>query len=163
MKYRASGLFVAVALSIACSGDVRATQETAATQPSCSIPSLRALLVTDSSKLRRVDRTVPPGQSTEGGQAAVFYAGNEPRLIQAAFFGEMGRAQELYYLLDSLSFARVRTESRYAKPITVERNPSISSTISDTVWICGGRAEAAADSVAVQDALSTVRQLLRTP
>lgn len=163
MKSRASACLTLVALSTACSGDVRATEKAAATQSVCSIPSLRELLATDSSKLRRADRTVAPGQSTEGGQAAVFYAEKAPRLIRAAFFGEMGRSQEVYYLRDSLSFVRVRTESHYAKPIIVERTPAISSATSDTVWICGGRAQAAADSAVVEDALSTVRQLLRTP
>lgn len=163
MKHRAAGLLVLAVLSTACSGDVRATEKSAAKEPRCSSASLRALLATDSSKLRRADRPASLGQSTEGGEAAVFYAGSAPRLIRARFFGEMGRAQALYYLLDSLSFVRVRVEDRYAKPITVERNPSISSTVADTSWVCGGRAQAPADSASVQDAIATVRQLLRAP
>jgi hypothetical protein len=151
------------ALSAACSGDGRANEKPVATQPSCSDTSLRALLSTDSSTLRRVDRPTSPGQSTEGAETAVFYAGPTPRLIRATFYGETGRSRELYYLLDSLSFVRVRAEDRYTKPITPERNSSISSTVSDTVWICAGRAQANADSAAVQDALTTVRQVLRTP
>lgn len=163
MTRRAFALVILVALSTACSGDVRAPEKSAASQLSCTSASLRALLATDSSKLRRADRTASPGQTAESGEAAVFYAESTPRLIRATFFGEMGRAQELYFLLDSLSFVRVRAEYRYAAPITTERNPSVSSTASDTVWVCGGHAQVAADSAAVQDALSTVRQLLRTP
>jgi hypothetical protein len=163
MKHRTAELVMLAALSAACSGDGRAKEQSAATQPSCSSSSLRGLLPTDSSTLRRVDRTTSPGQSTEGAETAVFYAGPTPRLIRATFYGEMGRARELYYLLDSLSFVRVRAEDRYTKPITVERNPSISSTASDTVWICAGRAQAGADSAVVQDALATVRQVLRAP
>lgn len=165
MKLPIAECLVLVAVSTACSGDVPATEKKSTeTQPlSCSSASLSALISTDSSTLRRAERTLPAEQSTEGGEAAVFYAGSAPRMIRAVFFGEMGRAQELYYLLDSLSFVRIRVEDRYAKPITVEQNPSISSTISDTVWVCAGRAQATADSVKSRDALTTVRQILRTP
>ena len=163
MRHRTAQLFMLATLSAACSGDGRATEKPAETQPSCSNESLRALLATDSSTLRRVDRPTSPGQSTEGAETAVFYAGSTPRLIRATFYGETGRSKDLYYLLASLSFVRVRAEDRYTKPIAVERNASISSTVSDTVWICSGRAQAMADSAAVQDALTTVREALRAP
>jgi len=89
MKYRAAELLVLAALTTACSGDIRATEKSTATPLTCSSASLRALLATDSSTLRRADRTMPSEQSTQGGEAAVFYAGSAPRLIRATFFGEM--------------------------------------------------------------------------
>jgi hypothetical protein len=124
---------------------------------------LRALLATDSATLRRVDRPAPPGQSTAGGDAAVFYERSTPRLIRVTFLGETGRTQERYYVLDSLSFVRVRAVTTYAKPITVEPDPVAASTASDTIWVCGGRALARTDSTPVQDAVTTVRQLLSAP
>jgi hypothetical protein len=162
VKPRIYEVFVLVALSAACSGDARPPEKAAATESPCSVLSLRTLLASDSSKLRRANRAAP-GQSSEGGEAAVFYAGITPRLIRLQYFGEMGKAQEMYYLRDSLSFVRIRTEYAYARPLPDEHNPSISSIKSDTVWACGGRPQFAADSIVIRQSLATVRQLLRTP
>lgn len=173
MKRRAAQLLILAILTAGCSsGDAESEkaaeseksakpEKSAASLPSCSTVSLRTLLATDSTKLRRVERSASPGQSTEGGEIALFYEGRALRRIRATHFEETGRAREFYYLLDSLSFVRVRAEDHYVQPITSEHNPSIASTVVDTMWVCEGRAQATRDSAAVRDALATVRQLVK--
>lgn len=163
MQRRLLEVLMLVVWGSACSADVGQTEKPIVIETSCSIAALRSLLATDSSQLRLADRSALSGQTTEGGEVAVFYDGSTPRMIRASFFGETGQSQELYYLIDSMSFVRTRTEHRYVSPIAVEPNPSIASTVADTVWVCKGNSQAVANSAAVEDALTTARRLLRAP
>jgi len=57
------------------------------------------------------------GESTEGGQAVAYYDGEDIKLIEVTWFGEMGKRKIEYYFDNEQLFFAFNTDYEYNRPI----------------------------------------------
>lgn len=155
------GLLAAMATCIAAlCGSGRA--EPAPARPSigtvCSLDSLGRAAAMDTVKMQRRTAPLPLGESTEGGEASVYYDAGRPRVVVIAYFGEMGKEVLRYSLLSANSYVVERQQVRYRRPITIEPVPHVISRLPSVVYVCDSRSIAplsAADSKEIGQALGS--------
>jgi hypothetical protein len=89
-----------------------------------------------------IDRSLPrmrrvvldlPGASTEGGQLAVYRAGDALRKLVALYYGETGRATECYYVRSDSVRLFIRKEVTYDRPLSGR----VVHTMIERVWLVG--------------------------
>jgi len=78
------------------------------------------LQIRDSLSKFRVARHDLPDQSTEGGEATLYYERDTLRRAVAEFFGETGKATIEYYFKHGKACFCIRRETRYTKPFYIK-------------------------------------------
>lgn len=105
----------------------------------CSVDSLGQAVAVDTTHMRRWTMSLPVGESTEGGEATVYYEAGRPRVVVILYAGEMGREIVRYYLLSSKRYVVVREQLRYEMPITIQSTPHIVWRLPSVLYVCGAQ------------------------
>jgi len=121
------------------------------------VETLGRAAAVDTVQLRRVKRESAPGKSTEGGETAIYYQGDRPRVIVVSYYGETGRTAVRYYLAAPDQYMVEQEVIDYAEPINMRARPVIASRRPSTLYICG---ETVKDPVS-QEELTQIRSDLR--
>ena len=108
-----------------------------ATDGDCSLDSLGLAAAADTSHMQHRTSPLPVGESTEGGEATVYYDGGRPRVVVILYAGEMGREVVRYYLYSSKRYVVEREQLRYEVPISVQSTPHIVSRLPSVLYVCG--------------------------
>ena len=123
----------------------------------CSVETLGRAAAVDTAQLRRVKRESAPGKSTEGGETAIYYQGDRPRVIVIAYYGETGRTVVRYYLAAPDQYVAEQEVIDYAEPISMRARPVPASRRPSALYVCG---ETVKDPVS-QEQLAQIRSDLR--
>ena len=135
----AAALFVGAAWLPTLRGSAVTKSDQLETVVPCSLSVLGEAAAVDTSVLERVVRPSGPLSSTEGSETTFYLEKGTPRVVRVVYYGETGQATVTYFLASSKDFVLEREEVEYKEPISIQRQPRISSRVRSTLFVCADK------------------------
>lgn len=114
----------------------------------CSVDSLARAMVIDTSRLLHRTMDLSTDESSEGGTATIYFAADRPRVVNVAYYGDMGRATYRYFLLSPSRYVVQQETVQYKLPISKSSQAQIRSRVQTIIYVCDSQVS---DLVTPQD------------